>query len=100
VLSVSDYIGSTLDLINYAHKSPCGEFIVCTEVGVLYQLQRENPEKKFYFPEPMLVCADMKTNTLENLVSVLENENNEILIDKAVRERALLPLEKMLELAK
>lgn len=100
VLSVSDYIGSTLDLINYAHKSPCGEFIVCTEVGVLYQLQRENPEKQFYFPEPMLVCADMKTNTLENLVSVLENENNEILIDKAVRERALLPLEKMLELAK
>lgn len=100
VLSVSDYIGSTLDLINYSNQSPCGEFIVCTEVGVLYQLQKENPEKQFYFPEPMLVCADMKTNTLENLISVLENENNEILIDSAVRERALLPLEKMLELAK
>ncbi len=99
VLSVSDYIGSTADIINYATGSTADEFIVCTEDGVGFQLCFENPNKHFYFPSPCPQCRDMKLNTLENLLRVLETEENEVLLSDEISQRALLPLDKMLELA-
>lgn len=100
VVLMSDYAGSTAGILEYATKSDAKEFIICTEIGIYYQLQKDNPDKKFYFPEPQLCCVDMKLNTLENLLSVLEKEDKEVTMDEATRERALLPLNKMLELAK
>ena len=49
VCAISDYIGSTSGIIAYAAKSSCKEFIVCTENGVRYELEKQNPDKKFYF---------------------------------------------------
>ena len=100
VLAVADCIGSTSELIAYAKASDKTEFIVGTEVGVLWQLQQDSPEKTFYFPEPVPLCAGMKQNTLKRLLSVLENENDEIKISDEVQQRAVRPLERMLELAK
>ncbi len=100
ILELSDFIGSTADIIGYAKNSSCGEFIVCTENGVCYKLESDNPNKCFYFPQPCPCCMDMKLNTLEGIVSVLEKENNEVLISDEVRERALVPLDKMLEIVK
>ncbi len=100
VLAVSDYIGSTADIIAYAKQNNADEFIICTEDGVNYNLITDNPEKRFYYPDPHPCCADMKLNTLEAVMSVLQNEDNEVIVDNAVRTGALLPLEKMLELAK
>lgn len=100
LLALSDFIGSTADIIAYAKKSNAEEFIICTEAGVEYKLVTDNPEKRFYFPDPRPCCADMKLNTLENILSVLENEDNEIFVDEKTRSGALKPLEKMLELAK
>lgn len=100
LLALSDFVGSTADIIAYAKKSNESEFIICTEEGVEYKLVSDNPEKRFYFPDPRPCCADMKHNTLENILSVLENEDCEIFVDEETRNRALKPLEKMLELAK
>lgn len=99
VLEISDYIGSTADIINYVKNSPCKEFIICTEKGVGYKIKADNPDKLFYFPQPCPCCKDMKLNTLEGILSVLENENNEITVSEDIRRKALVPLEKMLELA-
>ena len=100
ILLLSDYIGSTAGIIDYANKSEKREFIVCTEDGVKYKLINDNPDKKFYFVSPAPCCTDMKLNTLENILSVLENESNVVEIDEAARERALVPLDRMLECAK
>lgn len=100
LLAVSDFIGSTADIIAYAKQSNAEEFIIVTEAGVEYKLKCDNPGKKFYFPSPRPCCADMKLNTPENILSALEQEQGEILVDDETREGALRPLEKMLELAK
>ncbi len=100
VLELSDYIGSTADIIAYAKQSNADEFIVCTEDGVNYKLITDNPDKRFYYPDPHPCCADMKLNTLDTVLSVLENEDKEVVIEDSVRVGALLPLEKMLELTK
>ena len=100
VLAISDYIGSTAGIIEYAKKSYNKEFIICTEYGVKYKLINDNPDKRFYFVSPAPCCKDMKLNTLKNILSVLQNENNEIKIDAETRRKALIPLDRMLECAK
>ncbi|MBR4949250.1 MAG: quinolinate synthase NadA [Clostridia bacterium] len=100
ILSLSDYIGSTAEIISYVEKAENEEFIIVTEMGVLYRLREENPTKKFYFPNPNPCCADMKLNTLERISEVLEKEENPIEMEEEMREKALAPLEKMLELAR
>lgn len=100
ILKMSDYIGSTADIITYAKQSNSNEFIICTEDGVNYKLVTDNPDKKFYFPNPHPCCSDMKLNTLESVLSVLLNEDKEVIVDDAVRIGSLLPLERMLELGK
>lgn len=100
VVELSDYIGSTAELIAYARKSPVREFIVCTEDGVDYQLMTDNPEKRFYYPDPHPCCRDMKRNTLKRVLEVLQREEGEVLVDERIREGAMKPLERMLKLAK
>ena len=98
VIELSDYIGSTADIIAYAKKSEKREFIICTEDGVDYKLITDNPNKRFYYPNPHPCCADMKLNTLGSVLSVLQKEDKEVIVDDAVRKGALKPLERMLEL--
>lgn len=100
VLAISDYIGSTAGIIEYAKKSDNKEFIICTEDGVKYKLLSDNPDKTFYFVSPTPCCKDMKLNTLENILSVLEKEDKVVEIDEATRKAALVPLDRMLECAK
>ena len=100
VIELSDYIGSTADIIAYAKKSEVSEFIICTEDGVNFKLITNNPDKRFYYPNPHPCCADMKLNTLAAVLSVLEKEDKEVTVDEDIRRRALIPLDRMLELAK
>jgi len=100
VREIADYLGSTSGIIGYAAKSEKQEFIICTEVGVDYQLKKENPEKSFYYPETVPVCPDMKKNTLEKIVQVLENMDDEIQVDAGLKEKSEIPLRRMHELAK
>ncbi len=98
VLYLSDYIGSTADIIAFVKTDNSSEYIICTEDGVDYKLITENPNKSFYYPEPRPCCKDMKLNTLEAVLSVLEKEDKEITISEDIRRRALIPLDRMLEL--
>lgn len=100
VLDLSDYIGSTAVIIDYAHKSEEKEFIICTEHGVVFQLEKNDPDKSFYFVEPCPVCINMKKNTLDKVLAVLEKEDNTVEVAEDVRRKALVPLDRMLELAK
>lgn len=96
----ADYIGSTSGIINYVCNSDKDEFIVATEIGVLFELKEQNPNKSFYLPEPMPVCVDMKKITLDKIYNCLKDNLNEVNINKETMEKALIPLNRMLELAK
>ncbi len=98
VLALSHFSGSTAEIIDYAKKSDAKEFIICTEEGVAFKLRTDNPDKKFYFPSPCPVCKDMKLNTIENVLKVLENDENQVKVAEGIRAGALLPLDRMLEL--
>ena len=100
VLELSDFVGSTSEIIAQAGKSDAKEFIICTESGVLYELQKRNPEKKFYFTETTPICRNMKKVTLEKVLHVLKTGENEVVVDDKLREESKKPLERMLELAK
>ena len=99
VVKLADYVGSTADMISFAKNSDCMEFIVCTEEGVNYRLREDNPEKKFYFGGEYL-CRDMKLNTLEKVLHVLKTGENEMKLPEDLCEKAVKPLDRMLELAK
>ncbi|MDO5590874.1 MAG: quinolinate synthase NadA [Lachnospiraceae bacterium] len=100
VLQHADYIGSTKGIIQYATASKKQEFIICTEEGVGYELQCQNPEKRFYYPKSLPVCPNMKKVTLEKVLHVLKTGENEVQVDVDLREKTKLPLERMLQLAK
>jgi len=100
VIDLADYVGSTSGIIDYATNSKDEEFIICTEIGILYQLKQKNPHKKFYTVNALQVCPNMKRITLEKVAFSLENMINQVEIDEPTRIQAVKSLEKMLELSK
>ena len=94
VRELSDYLGSTSGIIDYATKCEDNEFIIATEEGVLHQLQKKNPNKKFYFPE-MMVCPNMKKNTLQDIYDALDGKREEVVLYEEIRQKALTSLENM-----
>jgi quinolinate synthase len=100
VLDLADYIGSTSGIIDYATQTDNEEFIICTESGVGYKLRTQNPNKKFYFAGTKHFCPNMKLNTVEKVCHVLKTGENEVHVSEETRLKSLVPLDKMLELAK
>lgn len=100
LLDEADYIGSTAGIIQYVAEDEAEEYIIGTEIGVFYELTKQNPDKKFYTLRKPPVCADMKMITLEKVLDVLEHETNVLTVSEEIRKKALLPLERMMELAK
>ncbi len=104
ILEMADYIGSTTGLLKYSSKSDANEFIVATESGILHQMQKENPGKTFIPAPPNNNCAcndcpHMKRNTLEKLYLCLKNESPEIFVPQDIIERAVKPIERMLQIS-
>lgn len=100
VLEISDFIGSTSEIIDYATASDKKEFIICTEMGVFYELMQKNPDKKFYSVGHRQFCPNMKLVTLDKVLSALESMEPEVTLPGDIMETANIPLERMLELAK
>lgn len=100
VLDEADYIGSTSGIIDFVGKDAGQEYIIGTEIGVLCELKKRNPEKMYHTLRNDMICADMKQVTLQKIRFVLENESNEITVSEETRKSALVPLEKMLEIAR
>lgn len=103
VLEIADYIGSTSNLISHAKRSPRSEFIVATESGIIHAMERAAPEKTYIPAPPSNTCAcnecpHMKKNTLEKLYLCMRDRTPELVMDEAIRQRALKPILKMFEL--
>jgi quinolinate synthase len=104
ILKIADFIGSTTALLNYTIKDSSNTFIVVTEAGILHQMQLANPHKTFLAAPPENTCACnecpyMKLNTLEKLYLCMKYELPEIIIPEPLASRALLPLNRMLEIS-
>lgn len=99
VCALADYIGSTSGIIDFAGQSSADEFIVCTEMGVLYELKQKNPTKRFYSVGHRQFCPNMKKVTLEKVRDALRQNAPQVTVTDAVREAALVPLNRMLKLA-
>lgn len=108
VLKLADYIGSTTGLLKYVINSQQKEFIVATESGILHQMRKSAPEKKFYVAptskngHACKACSDcphMKLNTLEKLYLCLRDETPEINLPAEMLADARKPIERMLELS-
>jgi len=104
ILEMADYIGSTTGLLKYSSKDSATEFIVATESGILHQMQKENPGKTFIPAPPNNNCAcndcpHMKRNTLEKLYLCLKNEMPEITVPEDIIEKAVKPIERMLQIS-
>ncbi len=100
VLEISDFIGSTSEIIDYATASNKKEFIICTEMGVFFELMQKNPDKKFYSVGHRQFCPNMKLVTIDKVLNVLETMEPEVILPDDIMETAKKPLELMLELAK
>ena len=106
ILETASYIGSTSGMINYVKISSSNKFIVATEAGILYKMQQEVPNK-ILIPAPSQEdntcacseCGFMKMNTLQKVYDCLRNEAPEITISEEIRTKALIPIERMLELS-
>lgn len=98
VTALADFVGSTSGIIKYATASSAQEFIIVTEMGVLHELKKRNPDKTFYFASNM-ICPNMKKISLEKVLDVLEREQPEVRMAPERMEAARRPLERMLELA-
>lgn len=105
VLRHADYIGSTTGLLKYVQKSDRQEFIVVTESGVIHQMQKTSPSKKFIPAPPTSNCACnecpyMRLNTLEKVYLAMKNRSPEIILDEQIRQAAFKPMQRMLEMSK
>ncbi len=96
VIDMADVVRSTSGMLAYAKESSEEEFIVATEVGLLYPLQKENPNKKFYPASPDMVCQDMKKTTLQDVLRALEQEAPVVTVPEEIRVKALKALERMM----
>jgi len=100
IADIADYVGSTSEIIRYVKESSDNEFIIATEEGVLFELNNVAPEKQFYTVTKEQICPGMKMVSLDNIIEVLENESSQIEMDRELIDKAKIPMEKMLELAK
>ena len=99
VLAAADYIGSTSGILAYAKESGGEEFIIGTETGVLHELKKQNPDKRFFVPATPPVCHDMKKITLDQIIHVLKTGEHGADVDGQYATLAGASLERMLMLA-
>jgi len=100
VVKHADFVGSTSQILEHIRNSDDKEFIIGTEMGILHTLRKENLYKKFTLLSPALICYNMKKTSLEDVYHVLKTEENEILVEESVRQKAFTSLNRMLELSK
>lgn len=105
VVAVSDFVGSTAALLKYTIQSDKTRFIVATESGVIHEMRKRSPEKEFIPAPPEASaracneCEYMRMNTMEKLYNCLRFEMPEIYVDETVRQKAIRPIRRMLEIS-
>jgi quinolinate synthase len=104
VLRHADYVGSTTGILNFATHNAAPEFIVATESGILHQMQKTCPDKIFISAPgeggcSCSECPHMKLNTMEKLYLCMRDRTPEITLEENLRQRALKPILRMLEMS-
>lgn len=99
VIELADVALSTGGMIKYAKESPDKEFIVGTEIGLLYTLSKQNPDKKFYPATKLSDCPNMKLNTLEKILWSLEDMVYKVTVPEDIRVKAWNAIDKMLKIS-
>ena len=103
ILMHADFIGSTSALIKNVNKTNGKNYIIATEPGIIHQMKKNNPRKRF-IPLPSNdgcacnKCPHMRLNTMEKIVDVLSGLKNEITLNEDIRVKALKPLNRMLKI--
>ena len=108
ILAQSDVIGSTQALLQHTIKSPAKRFIIATESGILFEMQRNCPDKEFIPVPPEVTegvgcscneCEYMRLNTLEKVYNCLLNESPEIQVKEETAAKAISSIERMLAMS-
>jgi quinolinate synthase len=105
LLNMADFVGSTSKLLKFISDDEAKSYIVATEVGIIHQMKKAEPEKNFIPAPPeeescsCNECPHMKLNTMEKLYLCMKNKSPEIKLDAEIAARALLPINKMLEMS-
>ena len=99
VVNMADAVVSTSQMAKFAKESEATEFIVGTEIGLVYRLKKDNPKKEFYPASERAVCPNMKRTTEEKIISALEEMREEVRVPENIRVRAKKSIDRMLEIA-
>jgi len=109
ILAQSDVIGSTKALLEHTIQSDAKRFIIATESGILFEMQRACPDKEFIPVPPEVTegvgcscneCEYMRMNTLDKLYACLKDEQPEMHVEKETAEKAISSIQRMLEMSK
>jgi quinolinate synthase len=98
-IALAGAVLSTSKMCQYAKETEAKEFIVGTEVGLIYRLKQDNPNKEFYPASERAVCPNMKRATQEKIVWALEELKEEVRVPDGIRSRARVAIDRMLEIA-
>ncbi len=98
VIAMADKVLSTTGICRYARESNSEEFIIGTEIGILYRLKKENPQKSFYPASELAECSNMKLNNLEKIQWSLEDMVYPIEVSPDIAQRAKKAIDRMLEI--
>ncbi|MCL2000903.1 MAG: quinolinate synthase NadA [Planctomycetes bacterium] len=98
LVETADHVSSTTGMISFCRDNPAKEFIIASEIGILYPLRKACPGKTFHFLTEIADCPNMKLNNLEKMVWALEDLAPTVSVPKDIAEKALLPIKRMLEL--
>lgn len=96
VVKMADHVTSTSGMYKFARETEAKTIIVGTEMGILYRLRLENPEKEFIMPSKSLICPNMKLTTLDDVVESLTEMKNIVTVEETTRLKAKEALDRML----
>lgn len=99
ILEIADVIRSTSGMLRYAREAEARAFIVGTEIGLLYPLKQQNPEKEFYPASTKMTCKNMKKISLEDIIRSLENMEGEVKVPADIRRKAIQAVQRMVDLS-
>lgn len=100
VRDISNFIGSTKEIIDYAAKTNYKNYLIATECGVIYTLKKMHPNKNFYVPGITITCPNMKKTTINDIYESLLKMKYIIDVDDEVAEKARKPIVRMIELTR
>jgi len=97
VIELADKALSTGGMLKYANNTDSKQIIVATEIGMIYRLQQENPDKQFIPASEQAICPEMKMHRVEHVLNALIKNMHSITVPEEIRKKAFIPIRKMLD---